>query len=193
MQGPPTAAKPHRPSPGGGEPMLRGSLKRLGVLTRMSAMYFQWPMTRPYLERLAWFITDDVPHPSGERLLDVLLNNGLSWMAIRQDQLTDAGGHDVLLAFVAGTLQALPAVGEAVVSGKALKDGSVWDPLEGEPLGVWRERHAPISISLADPHGDFVDRRTTEVRTMLANHLLTSADLAVLRGNMKDLVNYPHA
>lgn len=193
MHAAPPPANFGRVPPSGGEPMLRGALKRLGVSTRMSAMYIQWPLTKAYLERLAWYVTDELPHPSGERLLDVLINNGLTWMAIRQDQIADSGGHDVLLAFVAGTLQALPALGELTVVGRSGPDGDEWEPLAGTPLGTWRTHHAPISVSFADPHGDFVDRRTTEIRAMLVNYLLTPADVALLRGNIGELVSYPYA
>lgn len=170
-----------------GRRMLDVAVRRTQTMPALREVASRHATARAFLERLAFYLTPDLPHPAGVPLLDLALRTALAYYRDR----TENGVNDartLLLELVAGAFTPLPSVVE--ISVKTRYDA--WDPLQGEPLAMWLAAHPQAKMEAGELVPSVASLAPRAIRSALAFHLLQPADLAALpEGALSTIVDYP--
>lgn len=136
------------------------------------------PNVQAVTERMAGYITEHVPHPSGDPLVHVLLRHAFGDMADCKAALMPVDETDLQVAFYRGLFRSLPALTEVDVRAGE----EVWDPFAGEPLTQWLRSHLPAVIQEVEPGEALGNLTPRAFRIAVAAYLFTSHDLAEIGG-----------
>lgn len=143
-------------------------------------VWLTWPLAKTVLSAIAWFLTDRIVHPSGYSLLSLCVVKAFRRYEQRLEQLGSNEDIRVLVAFLTGAFEALPALVEVQV-----RDGiHDWDPLQGQPLGEWLEVHPNAQFDLVEPQGEAADRNPEALRLLWLGQLLPADDLGAISSHL---------
>jgi hypothetical protein len=171
-----------------GRRLLERAVLAVGARPVARLAFLRWPLARTLLERAAWYVSDRIrigdhrlPH-TAVPLLHVLVRDAFdAYMRTSVDH--PDGGQAALLA---GFFKSLPYLVEVEVEGR---DGRIWDPLAGQPLGEFLRLHGPASVRY-----DRIDQRHGLVhpktfRTQMAWFLARPEELAELHPLLPAIVD----
>lgn len=163
---------------------LLGDVLRATESQRLAnSVWLTWPLAKTVLSAVAWFLTDKIVHPSGYSLLSLCVVKAFRRYEQRRAQLGTADDIRVLVAFLTGAFEALPAVIEVQV-----RDGiHDWDPLQGQPLGEWLEVHPNATFELVEPTGEAADRNPEALRLLWLGQLLPADDLGAISSHLSSI------
>lgn len=129
----------------------RAALDQAMLETRVtdiaSMIFLQWEPIRQIYERMAWMLTNDLPHPSGQPLLQVILVQSIQEFG-RQIAMKPDDTESAYVEMLHQAFALLPSVLEVEVRGKK---GEIWDPLADDPLGKWSQQHGPVTVTTGCP------------------------------------------
>ncbi len=154
------------------------------ALTAQARLWFAFrPNVQAVCERLAFYITDKVKHPSAEPLLNVLLKHAFADLArAKAADVTDDAQLQV--AFYTGLCRVLPALLEVKVS----RRGSVWDPFLGEPLAEWLANHPGAQFADVDPDPVRGILQPSAFRAAMVGFLFSPRDMAEIGKGIKQVL-----
>ena len=167
---------------------LQNALLASSTAPSARAFFGRHPQAREVAERMAWYITDRVPHRSGHMLLDAMIRS--AFKAIAEQRQGSKGASrgvyaDQLVAFYGGLCRLLPALMEVDVAGVR---GRRWDPLVGMPLGQWLQTESPATFTLGELDDNIGSMRPDVYRSAIATYIFTSRDLSDCAGRMDEIV-----
>jgi hypothetical protein len=156
--------------------MLTSALTRAGLGNQYRVMFSDLPGLRNIAQGLAWYLTDRMPLPINfdKSLLVKCLRRG-------HDQYKEAlAGSpreraDAMAALIAGMFWDVAMLAEIEVQSGI----HFWDPLEGQPLGEFAQRHGKPAFRLVEPEGDLFAPPST-LRMVIASRVISHQDMALV-------------
>lgn len=168
--------------------MLDVAARRANQTIALRDVLARHPTARSFLERTAFYLTPELPHPAGVALLDIALRTGLVYYkTFTATNPTDARRQ--LLELIAGVFTPLPTVAEIRVVDRYER----WDPLHGVPLALWLQSRSQVTMDAGEVEMRIASMAPRAIRSALAFHLITPADLAALPpGALSTIIDYPN-
>ncbi len=166
---------------------LEVAARRAGIHVELRDALARLPTAQALTQRVAYYLTADLPHPAGLPLLDLCLRTGLAYY---RDSVA-AGEKNrtrLFMEFVAGLFTPLPAVVEIAVRA----GGDAWDPLKGEALTAWRDAHPGTQMIPGVLVESIAATPPRAIRAALAFPLINPANLAHLPPEaLTTITDYP--
>lgn len=160
-------------------------LHELKVSTLARLFFLHFPPAKQLSEALAWQFTCCVPHASGQPLLKLAMRNAFDVMLQTQASLPESErvGREVLIAYLAGLFQIVPAIVEV----KVATGREEWDPLSA-PFPEWTKPRLPVNVDLHEELPDAAMRFTPpQLRLSLLNRLATPPVWQALQPHLRDI------
>jgi len=136
------------------------------------------PNARPLFERVAWFVSEFALHPTGHRLLGVMLNDAFRTSERLHKVFPTPAYAEQRVTIYTALFRSLPDLNMVRA---ATPDGQVWDPLSGDPLSNWLARHRQATVELLEEPNDVHGFMTpVDFRSALAPFILNERDMVDL-------------
>lgn len=163
--------------------MLARALRATGLAASARLWFAFRPSVLAVCERMAYYITDQIKHPSGDPLLYVLLRHAFAGLdGARARGATQE--HELQIAFYAGLCRALPSLMEVMV----IKRATIWDPFLGEPLSEWLFTHPGAKFQDIEPDEERGVLPPPAFRAAMINFIFSPRDLAEIGSGVREVL-----
>jgi len=168
--------------------LLNRALSRSAIGHEVRVALAQFPIVKPIIERLAWYVTDQMPVPVNfaRSLLALCLVYAQRQLTKAQAASLSPVSNAVRNAWVSGLYWHVPMMVEVDVAA----GDEHWDPFAGEPLGLWLKSHGQPSFRLVTPADGYAFVSPRVMRMAVAAATMKPDELAELGLSLEAIAAY---